>query len=73
MQLPKYVENTLSQLNKKGFCAYLVGGCVRDSIMGRIPNDYDVTTNALPQQILDVFADEKTLDIGIKHGTVTVV
>ncbi len=63
----------LRKLEKSGFEAYIVGGCVRDMIMGREVHDFDITTNALPQQIIDVFADEKTIPTGIKHGTVTVM
>lgn len=63
----------LKKLEKSGFEAYIVGGCVRDMIMGREVHDFDITTNALPQQIIDVFADERTIPTGIKHGTVTVM
>ncbi len=73
MQLPQYVKQTLEKLNEKGYSAYLVGGCVRDTLMGRVPDDFDITTNALPDEIEEVFSDEKTLDIGKKHGTITVV
>ena len=73
MHLPQYVKQTLEQLNDKGYSAYLVGGCVRDTLMGREPHDFDITTNALPDEIQEVFKDEKTLDIGKKHGTITVV
>jgi len=58
-------------LNAHGFEAYAVGGCVRDSILGRSPQDWDITTNAKPHQIKGIF--EKTVDTGIKHGTVTVL
>lgn len=63
----------LRKLEKSGFEAYIIGGCVRDMIMGRQVHDFDITTNALPQQIIDVFADERTIPTGIKHGTVTVM
>lgn len=63
----------LEILEKNGFEAYLVGGCVRDFILGRIPNDYDITTNALPEQVIGAFSDYKTIPTGIKHGTVTVI
>lgn len=63
----------LRKLEKSGFEAYIIGGCVRDMIMGRQVNDFDITTNALPEQIIEVFADEKTIPTGIKHGTVTVM
>lgn len=63
----------LEKLNSGGFEAYLVGGCVRDFLMQRPCSDYDVTTNALPEQILSVFDGCRTLTNGIKHGTVTVL
>jgi tRNA nucleotidyltransferase (CCA-adding enzyme) len=69
--LPGYVENILKCLNRNGFEAYIVGGCVRDCIMGRTPADWDISTSAKPQQVKDIFG--KTYDTGLKHGTVTVV
>lgn len=67
---PYNVGYVINKLNAHGFDAFIVGGCVRDSILGREPNDWDVTTNALPQDIKDIF--DKTYDTGIKHGTVSV-
>lgn len=64
-------ERVLATLENAGFEAYVVGGAVRDSIMGKIPSDYDITTNALPKQIKALFP--RTIDTGIKHGTVTVI
>ncbi len=72
MYIPEDVNLILTELKNKGYNAYLVGGCVRDAIMGNIPNDYDITTSALPNEIQKVFENKKTLDIGIKHGTITV-
>lgn len=63
----------LKKLEGSGFEAYPVGGCVRDMLMGRVPADYDITTNALPSQIMEVFSDDKVIPTGIKHGTVTVL
>lgn len=60
-------------LHKCGYEAYLVGGCTRDALMGRQVSDTDITTNALPDEIKAIFSHYKTLDIGIKHGTVTVL
>ena len=57
--------------NASGYEAYVVGGCVRDSLMGRTPNDWDVTTSATPMEVKNVF--KRTVDTGIKHGTVTVL
>lgn len=63
----------LNLLEKAGYEAYLVGGCVRDSIMGHKFHDTDITTNALPDEIMKVFHGYKTVPTGIKHGTVTVI
>ena len=60
-------------LRTAGFEAYPVGGCVRDSLMNKVPGDYDITTNAMPQQCLECFKNFRTICNGIKHGTVTVV
>ena len=71
MKIPSGVNTIIKTLYNNGFEGFLVGGCVRDSIINRIPNDYDVTTNALPEDIIRIF--EKTIPTGIKHGTVTVL
>ena len=73
MKTDKNTVQVLSELVNHGFEAYMVGGCVRDSIMGREYNDIDITTNALPQQIMEVFSSYKVVPTGIKHGTVTVL
>ena len=69
--LPEDVGSILKSLNQRGFEAYIVGGCVRDCIIGRIPADWDIATAALPEQVKGIF--EKTVDTGLKHGTVTVM
>ena len=69
--IPQDVLFLLQELNAHGYEAYIVGGCVRDSILGRIPQDWDVTTSALPEQTKALFAH--TFDTGIQHGTITVV
>ncbi len=69
--LPQDVRHILETLNKAGYSAYAVGGCVRDMFLERTPQDWDVTTAAPPEVILSVFS--KTIPTGIKHGTVTVV
>lgn len=61
----------ISRLEEKGFEAFAVGGCVRDYLMGSPINDYDITTSATTDEIKAVFYDCKTVDTGIKHGTVT--
>lgn len=69
--VPNEVLYIINNLNGNGYQAYIVGGCVRDSIMDRIPSDWDIATNALPHEVKKLFA--KTVDTGIKHGTVTIV
>lgn len=71
IELPKYVAFIIDKLYENGYEAFAVGGCVRDAVMGRIPHDWDITTNALPKQVKSIF--NKTIDTGIKHGTVTVM
>ncbi len=71
MNIPKPVVEIIASLNKKGYEAYVVGGCVRDSLMGIEPHDWDITTSASPDRVKAVFP--KTFDTGIEHGTVTVV
>lgn len=73
MHLPDQVIFVLSQLEAAGYHAYAVGGCVRDHLMSRIPGDYDVTTSAKPEEMLEVFSDCRVVETGLKHGTVTVV
>ena len=67
---PKYVRQVLFAIQSRGHMVCLVGGCVRDMILGIQPNDWDICTSALPQQILEIFPD--SLTHGIQHGTVTV-
>lgn len=71
--LQKTIDSALERLENAGFDAYLVGGCVRDTLLGRPVSDYDITTSALPSEVESVFSSEKVVDTGIKHGTVTVV
>ena len=73
MHLPKNVQYIISRLNECGFRADVVGGCVRDFLLGKAPVDYDVTTNAEPEEMKRVFRKEKTIETGIKHGTLTVL
>lgn len=73
MNLPVTVEKAIKRLQKAGFECYVVGGCVRDSFLGLTPHDWDLTTNALPEQIIAIFADERTILTGVEHGTVTVI
>jgi tRNA nucleotidyltransferase (CCA-adding enzyme) len=73
VQIPQYVKNVLNCLKNGGFEGYMVGGCVRDSIMGCIPNDYDITTIATPDEMLICFEGWKVIPTGLQHGTVTVI
>lgn len=73
MEIPKKSVTVFQLLGKAGYECFLVGGCVRDMLMGKAPHDIDITTNATPEEIKTVFSDFHTLDIGIKHGTVTVM
>ena len=73
MKLPKHILKALQKLNGSGFEAFVVGGSVRDMIMGKTPADYDIATNALPQQTAECFKNYKVIETGIKHGTVTVL
>ena len=69
--LPTKVKQIISRLEKADFEAYAVGGCVRDSILGRSPEDWDITTSAKPEEVKKLFST--TIDTGLQHGTVTVV
>lgn len=71
IRLPEKVQFILETFRRGGFEAYIVGGCVRDSLMGRTQVDWDIATNALPDRIKALF--ERTIDTGIKHGTVTIM
>ena len=71
IEMPQEVKDIIRQIEQSGFEAYAVGGCVRDCILGRVPQDWDITTSALPEQIKAVF--RRTIDTGIQHGTVTVM
>lgn len=71
IQLPEKVKVMIQTLEAAGYEAYAVGGCVRDSVLGRIPADWDITTSALPEQVKELF--HRTIDTGIEHGTVTVM
>lgn len=71
IEMPQEVKAVIRRIEQSGFEAYAVGGCVRDCILGRAPQDWDITTSALPEQIKAVF--ERTIDTGIQHGTVTVM
>lgn len=71
IQIPQDVLDILTKINNAGYEAYIVGGCVRDFLLGKEPNDWDITTSAKPLEIKKIFP--KTIDTGIQHGTVTVM
>lgn len=71
INLPEKVAFIIDRLMENGFEAFAVGGCVRDTILGRCPNDWDITTSARPMDIKNIFP--RTIDTGIEHGTVTVM
>jgi tRNA nucleotidyltransferase (CCA-adding enzyme) len=73
IQMPENVEEIINKLYDNGFEAFIVGGCVRDSIIGLKPNDYDITTSAKPHEIMSVFKSERIIETGIEHGTVTLI
>lgn len=72
ISLPSYVKTVINTLEEHGHAAYAVGGCVRDSLLCREVNDYDVCTDALPHQTADIFSSYHVIETGLKHGTVTV-
>ena len=71
IQLPEKVNMIIDRLQEHGYEAYAVGGCVRDSILGRVPDDWDITTSATPLETKALF--QRTFDTGIEHGTITVL
>lgn len=71
ISLPPKAAEIIDRLEARGYEAYAVGGCVRDSILGRQPQDWDITTSAAPHEVKAVFSH--TIDTGIAHGTVTVM
>ena len=75
INVPKNAEYILKALQNEGFESYVVGGCVRDSLMGKEPFDWDITTSALPEKTIEIFEALgcKVIKTGIKHGTVTVI
>lgn len=71
IRLPEKVKFIIDKITEAGYEAYAVGGCIRDSILGRTPDDWDITTSARPEQVKALF--RRTIDTGIEHGTVTVM
>ena len=73
IKIPIFAEEILKMLEDKGFESYAVGGCVRDSLMGKTPNDWDICTSALPSQIKEAVYPLKVITVGEKHGTIAVL
>lgn len=73
IEVPVSVSYIIQELEKCGHEAYMVGGCVRDSVLGRKPHDYDICTSATPDEILKAFPDEEIIPTGLQHGTVTIL
>ncbi len=73
INIPEYVKNVMERLEEAGYEAYIVGGCVRDALLGKTPYDYDVATSATPDEMKAALTEFRTVDTGIRHGTVTVI
>ena len=73
IKIPRYVSTVIERLLKYEYDAYIVGGCVRDSLMDVEPHDYDVCTNCTPDRMVEIFSDFHTIETGLKHGTLTVM
>lgn len=73
IKLPNQVKKIINHLENCGYEAYIVGGCVRDSILGYKPKDWDICTSALPEQTIECFKGYRIIETGLKHGTVTVI
>ena len=72
ISIPAAASRLLGALRRAGFEAYVVGGCVRDSLLGLVPHDWDLCTSALPQQVMELFGTEQCIPTGLQHGTVTI-
>ena len=73
INIPADANELIHTLQNNGHSAYIVGGCVRDSILGRTPHDYDICTSATPSEMLEIFKDGKIIETGLQHGTVTII
>ena len=73
IKLKEAAFEVLDIIKINGYQGYLVGGCVRDYLLGINPGDYDITTSAKPNQIMDIFSFTKVITTGLKHGTVTII
>ncbi len=73
MELPGTVSDLIARLEKAGYSAYAVGGCVRDTLLSKVPHDWDLCTSARPEEMQEVFRGERVAETGLKHGTLTVI
>lgn len=73
IKIPRGAEIILERLKLRGYDGYIVGGSVRDAIRGLAPSDYDITTDALPEKTQEIFSDMRTIEVGLKHGTLGVM
>ena len=73
IKIPPQVNRAIEILQNNGHSAYVVGGAVRDMLMGKTAHDWDITTSALPEETLESFSEFRTIETGLKHGTVTVI
>ena len=73
IEIPSGANEIIHSLQNNGYEAFLVGGCVRDSILGRPIHDYDITTSATPDEMMEVFKDKRIIETGLQHGTITIV
>ena len=73
MRVIPCVQTAIDRLERAGYACHVVGGCVRDSLLGLTPHDWDLTTNALPNRVAELFAEFRVIPTGIQHGTVTVM
>ena len=71
IEMPYEAEWIIKKIRERGFEAFAVGGCVRDTLLGRTPGDWDITTSAKPEEVKEIFG--KTVDTGLQHGTVTII
>jgi tRNA nucleotidyltransferase (CCA-adding enzyme) len=73
MHLPEYIKRILDVYSAAGYRALAVGGCVRDTLLGAEPDDYDIATDALPHETKELFKAHRIIETGIKHGTLTIM
>ena len=73
IKIPAGANEIIHTLQNNGYEAFIVGGAVRDSILHRPVHDYDITTSATPAEVMEVFADKRIVETGLKHGTVTIM